>query len=92
MFQAIRIEVNNELNHLEQMLDIFIDLLKTGGRIVVISFHSLEDRLVKKKFKNLSNSGQLNILSKKPVRASDLELKLNNRSRSAKLRAGEKII
>lgn len=92
VFQAIRIEVNNELSHLEQMLDIFIDLLKTGGRIVVISFHSLEDRLVKKKFKNLSNSGQLNILSKKPVRASDSELKLNNRSRSAKLRAGEKII
>ena len=91
VFQAIRIEVNNELKNLEQFLDLFIDLLKSGGRIVIISFHSLEDRLVKKKFKKLSDSNQLNVLSKKPIMASDLELKLNTRSRSAKLRAGEKI-
>ncbi|MAV70516.1 MAG: hypothetical protein CMG04_07230 [Candidatus Marinimicrobia bacterium] len=91
VFQAIRIEVNNELKNLEQILDLFIDLLKSGGRIVIISFHSLEDRLVKKKFKKLSDSNQLNVLSKKPIMASDLELKLNTRSRSAKLRAGEKI-
>ncbi len=91
VFQAIRIEVNNELKHLEQVLDLFIDLLKIGGRVVVISFHSLEDRLVKNKFRNLSRSRQLNILSKKPIVACDSELKLNTRSRSAKLRAGEKI-
>ena len=91
VFQAIRIEVNNELKNLEQFLDLFIDLLKSRGRIVIISFHSLEDRLVKKKFKKLSDSNQLNVLSKKPIMASDLELKLNTRSRSAKLRAGEKI-
>tara|TARA_B100001250_G_scaffold94842_1_gene79181 strand:+ start:270 stop:1160 length:891 start_codon:yes stop_codon:yes gene_type:complete len=90
VFQAIRIEVNNELKHLEQMLDVFIDLLNIGGRIVIISFHSLEDRLVKKKFKYLSKSNQLNVLSKKPLIASDSELRSNTRSRSAKLRAGEK--
>lgn len=91
VFQAIRIEVNNELKNLEQILDLFMDLLKSRGRIVIISFHSLEDRLVKKKFKKLSDTNQLNVLSKKPIMASDLELKLNTRSRSAKLRAGEKI-
>ncbi len=91
VFQAIRIEVNNELKHLEQMLDLFIDLLKIGGRIVIISFHSLEDRLVKQKFKTLSKSNRLNVLSKKPITASESELRLNTRSRSAKLRAGEKI-
>ena len=91
VFQAIRIEVNNELKNLEQILDLFMDLLKSRGRIVIISFHSLEDRLVKKKFKKLSETNQLNVLSKKPIMASDLELKLNTRSRSAKLRAGEKI-
>ena len=91
VFQAIRIQVNNELGHLEQVLDEFINLLKVGGRVVIISFHSLEDRIVKQRFRALSSSGQLKILSKKPISASNSEIKYNTRSRSAKLRAGEKV-
>lgn len=90
-FQAIRIAVNRELEALETALNNCISSLKTGGRIVVISFHSLEDRIVKEKFRYFAQQGQLNILTKKPLRPSEQECRDNSRSRSAKLRAAERI-
>ncbi len=85
-FQALRIAVNNELENLEKALPQAEELLAPGGRLVVISFHSLEDRIVKNFFKN----SNLNILTKKPIKCSEQELKINPRSRSAKLRAAIK--
>ena len=90
-FQALRIAVNNELENLEKGLREAINLLSSGGRIAAISFHSLEDRRVKRIFKEGSSSGLLKIITKKPVTPSDLERKENPRARSAKLRAAEKI-
>jgi len=90
-FQAIRIEVNNELGALEEGLKSAIFWLKGGGRIVVISFHSLEDRIVKNLFKGYSQLKILKIVTKKPVRPSPDETASNPRSRSAKLRAAERI-
>lgn len=86
-FQAIRIAVNNELDNLKIALPLALEILKPGGRIVVISFHSLEDRIVKKFFKENSKKENLKILSKKPITADEEEIQLNPRSRSAKLRA-----
>ncbi len=106
IFQAIRIEVNNELENLEQMLGDAVDLLVSGGRIVVISYHSLEDRIVKHFFKEQSQpilsetqfvqqeiirEPLLRILTKKPVEATEEEIRHNSRARSAKLRAVERI-
>ena len=85
-FQALRIAVNNELNVLEKVLDFNPEFYEEGARIVVISFHSLEDRIVKKIFK--ASKHKLKILTKKPLIASEKETKINPRSRSAKLRAG----
>lgn len=85
-FQALRIAVNDELNNLRKVLPQTIEVLAPGGKIVIISFHSLEDRIVKNFFK----SSNLNILTKKPVRPSEEEIKINPRSRSAKLRAAVK--
>lgn len=91
VFQALRIAVNDELNHLIIFLEKLIELIAVGGRIVIISYHSLEDRLVKRTFKKLKTEGKLNILTKKPLTATPLEVKMNNRSKSAKMRAGERI-
>jgi 16S rRNA (cytosine1402-N4)-methyltransferase len=107
VFQAIRIEVNKELENLEIGLHIGVNLLHTGGRVVVLSYHSLEDRIVKTMFKEEAsgfltsktkllppapNVAQLKILTKKPVVASREETLANPRARSAKLRAAEKIV
>ncbi len=91
VFQAFRITLNNELGRLSKFLSNYIDYMEIGGRIVIISFHSLEDRLVKNNFKDYSKNGQLKILTKKPIIPSEKEIISNRRSRSAKLRCAEKI-
>lgn len=90
-FQAIRIEVNDELRSLEEGLKSAIFWLKTGGRIVVISFHSLEDRIVKNLFKGYAELGILKIITKKPLTPSQDEVFNNPRARSAKMRVAERI-
>ena len=87
VFQALRIEVNQELENLKEVLPQAVEVLSPKGRIVVISFHSLEDRIVKHFFKNRQD---LEILTKKPVLAGEEEINNNMRSRSAKLRAAQK--
>ncbi len=91
IFQALRIAVNQELGILQQFLAKFIDFLRPGGRIVIISYHSLEDRLVKHSFKELASGGKLDILTKRPITATEKERKKNRRARSAKLRAAVKV-
>jgi 16S rRNA (cytosine1402-N4)-methyltransferase len=90
-FQALRIRVNEELENLQKILETGWKILKKGGRMCVISFHSLEDRLVKETFRALEKQGKMVILTKKPVTPSEEEQKRNPRSRSAKLRCAEKI-
>ena len=105
-FQAIRIEVNNELGILEKSLLDAFSLLNKGGRLSVITFHSLEDRIVKNTFNNLSKESELakklpvvpdelkpkgKLITKKPIVPTEEELELNKRSRSAKLRVIEKL-
>jgi len=87
VFQALRIAVNDELNNLRVSLKQAFALLKPGGRLVVISFHSGEDRIVKQFFKQLADERQAKLLTKKPVRPRLDEIKSNPASRSAKLRA-----
>jgi 16S rRNA (cytosine1402-N4)-methyltransferase len=91
VFQALRIAVNRELEVLSLSLKKAIPLLNKNGRIGVISFHSLEDRIVKNEFKECGLRHVLNIVTKKPVIAGDTELRENMASRSAKLRVAEKI-
>ena len=106
-FQAIRIEVNNELGILEQSIRDMVDVLNPGGRLCIITFHSLEDRIVKQTFKNLENpctcppefpvcvcgkKPKIKIITRKPIEPSEEELEGNPRARSAKLRICEKII
>jgi 16S rRNA (cytosine1402-N4)-methyltransferase len=86
-FQAIRIVVNGELENLKKVLSQAFSVLENGGRLAIISFHSLEDRIVKNYFKEELEKGTIKILTKKPIKASDQEVELNPRSRSAKLRA-----
>src|SRR6056297_351430 len=82
-FQALRIEVNRELSNLKKVLPQTIKITKPGGRVAVISFHSLEDRIVKNFFKN---NNKVEVLTKKPIQTSKKEIRENPRSRSAKLR------
>ena len=89
IFQALRIAVNNEIHILKDVLPQAVDNLKVGGRVAVISFHSLEDRVVKHFFK--SQQGKLKIITKKPISPNQEELNENRRARSAKLRVAEKI-
>ena len=90
-FQALRIAVNRELEVLADGLNKAIELLKTGGRIVVISFHSLEDRIVKQNFRRSEEEKKLKIITPKPLRPSEDEINLNPSSRSAKMRVAERI-
>lgn len=102
VFQAIRIEVNEEMDVLEKLLNACADVLKPGGRLVVMSYHSLEDRMVKNFLKRGSISGEIekdffgNVLkpftevNRKPITADEIELEQNNRARSAKLRIAER--
>lgn len=90
-FQALRIEVNDELNNLIKVLPDALSILSLRGRLVVISFHSLEDRIVKNFFKDKEKEKLVKILTPKPITATDREILANPRSRSAKLRAIVKI-
>ncbi len=91
IFQAIRIEVNGELENLKKGIISAYQVLKSGGRLCVISYHSLEDRIVKNFLRDGARSNKLKIITKKPIKASFEENRLNPSSRSAKLRVGEKI-
>jgi 16S rRNA (cytosine1402-N4)-methyltransferase len=104
VFQALRIEVNRELEGLSRMLDQVVDLLDRDGRLVVISYHSLEDRIVKHRLRNLargeideatgrrhSESRLIEVLTKKPVRPTAAEVAANPRARSARLRAARRL-
>ncbi|MFP4021992.1 MAG: 16S rRNA (cytosine(1402)-N(4))-methyltransferase RsmH [Halanaerobium sp.] len=105
-FQALRIETNNELDQLKNLIDKAVSYLNPGGRLVIITFHSLEDRIVKHKFRELANDcscppdfpicvcdekSEVKVITRSPVQASKEEKENNPRSRSAKLRAAEKI-
>ncbi|MDD3225878.1 MAG: 16S rRNA (cytosine(1402)-N(4))-methyltransferase RsmH [Clostridium sp.] len=104
-FQAIRIEVNSELKILDKAIEDGVNRLKSGGRIAIITFHSLEDRIVKTKFKKLHDPCEcpkdlpcvcgkkpiVDLVTRKPIAANSEELELNSRSRSAKLRIAQKI-
>jgi len=90
-FQALRIFVNHELDDLRELLSAAPQVLKEGGRIVVISFHSLEDRIVKDAFREGVKQRRYKLLTRKPVTSGEEEISRNPRSRSAKMRAAEKI-
>ena len=106
VFQAVRIEVNKELDVIAPTIEAAVNMMNKGGRIVIITFHSLEDRIVKQTFNALAsgctcpkdfpvcvcgNKPKIKILTKKPILPSDAELAVNSRSKSAKLRVAEKI-
>ena len=90
-FQALRIFVNRELDDLKALLEAAPRVLRPGGRLVVISFHSLEDRIVKDAMREGAGAGHFRLLTKKPVTASEAEIESNPRSRSAKMRAAERL-
>jgi 16S rRNA (cytosine1402-N4)-methyltransferase len=90
-FQALRIRVNDELENLKKIVGTGWKLLRKGGRLCILSFHSLEDRVVKETFRRLEKEGKMHVLTKKPVTPSEEEQRRNPRSRSAKLRCAERI-
>lgn len=105
-FQALRIETNNELEQLKNLIDKAVSYLNPGGRLVIITFHSLEDRIVKHKFRDLANdctcppdfpicvcdkTAEVKVITRSPIQASKTEKEANPRSRSAKMRVAEKI-
>jgi 16S rRNA (cytosine1402-N4)-methyltransferase len=90
-FQALRIFVNHELDDLRELLQAAPQALKPGGRLVIISFHSLEDRMVKDAMREAAKRGEYKLLTKKPVTAGEEEVDRNPRARSAKLRAAERV-
>lgn len=90
-FQALRLAVNRELENLEQALPAAREVLRPGGRICLIAFHSLEDRIVKHTFRRWAGEGKVRVLTAKPVRPSPAETRINPRARSARLRAAEKL-
>lgn len=91
IFQALRIAVNNELDNLERLMEDGVRELEPGGRILIISYHSLDDGIVKRAFKKMASAGDIEILTKKPVGPSKKEILENRRARSAKLRAAKKL-
>jgi 16S rRNA (cytosine1402-N4)-methyltransferase len=91
-FQALRIAVNDEIENIKNVLPQALEVLKPSGRLVIISFHSLEDRIIKNFLRNQAKEGLLKILTKKPIRPTKEEVEANPRSRSAKLRAAQKVI
>lgn len=106
VFQALRIAVNDELNALEEGIDAALDVLRPGGRLVILSYHSLEDRIVKQRFRqeargcvcpprqpvcNCGRVPRLTVVTRRPVRASESEIRTNPRARSVRLRAAERI-
>jgi 16S rRNA (cytosine1402-N4)-methyltransferase len=90
-FQALRIFVNRELDDLKALLESAPRVLKSGGRLAIISFHSLEDRIVKDAMREGAHAGTYRLLTKKPAVATEEEVRRNPRSRSAKLRAAERL-
>jgi 16S rRNA (cytosine1402-N4)-methyltransferase len=88
-FQAFRIYANGELENLKKLLANLENILKPGGRVVIISFHSTEDGIVKRAFQSLSKESKITLLTKKPVEGSREEIRENPRSRSAKIRAAQ---
>lgn len=105
-FQALRIETNNELEQLKKLIDKSVSFLNPGGRLVIITFHSLEDRIVKHKFRNLAKEcicppdfpicacdkeAEVKVITKRPIQASEKEKNKNRRARSAKMRVAEKL-
>lgn len=91
IFQAVRIKVNNEIESIKLALPQSLDLLDCQGRLLVISFHSLEDRIIKQFFQEAQREGKARIIIKKPIEASLEEMKINKRAKAAKLRVLEKI-
>lgn len=91
VFQALRIWVNDELENLEAVIPQAIGILEPQGRLAIISFHSLEDRIVKWRFRDFAKQGIAKIITKKPIMPSEEEISSNPRARSAKLRVIEKI-
>lgn len=90
-FQALRIATNSELSNLEQVIRNGFNRMRSGGRMSIISFHSLEDRIVKQAYVGFKENGQAKIITKKPIVPNDEEIKSNPRSRSSKLRLLEKL-
>jgi 16S rRNA (cytosine1402-N4)-methyltransferase len=90
-FQALRIVVNDELGRLDRALAQAVDLLHPAGRVAVMSFHSLDDRIVKQEWRNMAAAGTVRILTKRPMRPGEAETTANPRARSAKLRAVERL-